>query len=110
MTMSMNIFPSITTIDENNDDWDIRSVTAGNISIRVSAMDTSDVTSVKIIAYVSDPASPLFDQTWTASETTFRGPYLTAASTDYNLWIEVEAAGTATDPAEITVELKVENP
>lgn len=109
MTIYMDIFPSIKTV-ETDAVWDIRSDDTGDIYIRVSAMDTSDVTEVTIIAYVTDPASPLFDETWTASTTTWSGPYTTAATTDYNLWIEVTAAGTATDPASITVDLKVENP
>ena len=109
MTITMNIFPSIRTIDEDAL-WDIRSDSAGDIYIRVSAMDTSDVTEVVIKAYVSDPDTPLFDVTWAASTTTWSGPYNTAASTDYNLWIEVLAAGTAIDPASITVDLKVESP
>lgn len=114
MTVAMNIFPNIRTIDENITtpvDWDIRSVTAGNIFIRVSAMDTSDTTEVLIKAYkTGQVGSPLFSQTWNAQTTTWSGPYLTEDSTDYHLWIEVAGAGTATDPASITVEMKVEGP
>jgi hypothetical protein len=114
MTVAMNIFPNIRTIDENITtpiDWDIRSVTAGNIYIRVSAMDTLDVTEVVIKAYkTGSVGSPLFSKTWSAQTTDWGTAYLTEASTDYHLWIEVEAAGTATDPASITVEMKVENP
>jgi len=114
MTVAMNIFPSIRTIDENITtpiDWDIKSVAAGNIFLRVSAMDTADVTEVIIKAYkTGQVGSPLFSQTWSAQTTTWSGPYLTAASTDYHLWIEVQAAGSATNPASISVEMKVESP
>jgi len=110
MDITMNIFPNARTIDENNDDWDIESVTAGNIYIRVDSMDTSDVAELRIKAFVG--AVDLFDLTWTDAdaEGTFHGPYATDDATIYDLWIEVLAAGTATDPASIALELKVESP
>jgi hypothetical protein len=114
MEITMNIFPSIRTIDENNDDWDIRSNDVGNVYIRVDAMNTTAISEVVIIAYVSDPASPLFDLTWTSAdaEGSWQGPYSTAATTDYNLWIEVLADAQAypTSEESIAVELKVEEP
>jgi len=107
MTITMGIFPSIRTIDEDAA-WDIRSVTAGNIYIRVSTMDTSDVTQVKIKAY--NATATLFDVDWSTSTTTWSGPFLTATGKDYNLWIEVQAASSPTGPASISVDLKVESP
>jgi len=110
MDLEMNIFPSIRTIDENNDDWDIKSVLAGDISIRVDTMDISDVEELRIKAYIG--GTTLFDETWNAADAagTFRGPFTTDDDTTYDLWIEVLANSTATDPASIKVELKVESP
>jgi len=114
MEITMNIFPDIRTIDENNDEWDIRSVTTGDISIRVDAMNTTAISELVIIAYVSDPASPLFSLTWTDADAanSWHGPYTTADGTDYNLWIEVFADPLAQPATEesIAVELKVESP
>ena len=111
MTIELNIFPNIRTIDENNEKK-IRSVDAGDLYIRVSAMDTADIAEVIIVAYETVPATDLFNQTWTGPTATWSGPYTTDDDTDYNLWIEVAATSGATPPgpATITVELMVENP
>jgi len=111
MTITMNIFPDVRTIDEDAA-WNIRSNGTGNIYIRVSAMDTADVAEVRIKAYVG--ATTLFDQAWSTSTTDWSGPYATTGSVAspaiYDLWIEVLGAGTAFGTTSITVDLKVESP
>jgi len=114
MDIAMNIFPDVITIEEDAV-WDIRSTGAGNIYIRVSTMDTNEVAKLKIIAYEDgELASPLFTEEWTGPTTDWIGAtaHMTAAA-DYNLWIEVTGASTATPSpptTTITLELKVETP
>jgi hypothetical protein len=110
MDIEMNIFPDIVTIDEDAS-WDIRSNDTGNMYIRVSSMDTVEVAKVNITAYETDPASPLFSLVWTGPTSSWSTTIGTGNDVDYNLWIEVTGAGTATGPeTTITVEMKVESP
>jgi len=111
MALSMNIFPDIRTIDEDNDVWDLRSVTAGAVYIRVESMNTTAINELRIRAF--NGTGDLFDLTWNSADSAgvFQGPYVTSASNDYDLWIEVEATSVATKtPETITVQLKVEEP
>ena len=119
MEIPLNIFPSITTIDEDSP-WDIRSEGTGDIYIRVSVMDTTEVTDLKIIAYTGVDhtviANQLFDEDWTGPDAAgvWRGGFGTtgteASPVDYNLYIEVTGDEFADADVDITVELKVESP
>jgi len=106
--LSMDIFPNVTTIDENAT-WNIRSTGAGKIFIRVSAMD-SEVDKLNITAY--DGATTLFAIEWTGGTTDWGTGYDTGSgTTDFDLWIEVTgASGISSGTASVTVELKVEEP
>jgi len=107
MDITMNIFPDIKTIDEDAP-WDIRSTGAGDIYIRVSAMD-AEVAKVNITAY--DGATTLFAIEWTSATADWGTGYDTVGTTDFDLWIEVTGAtGITTGSASVTVDLKVEAP
>lgn len=105
MGITMNIFPDITTIDEDAP-WDIRASGAGDVYIRVSTMD-AEVASVKIKAFNT---TTLFEVTWNSATTDWGTGYNTSAL-DYDLWIEVVgASGITTGEASVTVDIKVEEP
>jgi len=119
MDIDMNIFPLIKTV-ETDAAWDIRSEGTGDIYIRVSVMDTTEVTDLKIIAYTGADhtviANQLFDEDWTGPDAAdvWRGGFGTTGSevspVDYNLYIEVTGDEFADADVDITVELKVESP
>ena len=109
LTLSMNIFPEIRTIDEDLTGWDIRSNATGDVYIRVPTLDTNDIDELVITAY--NATDNLFDLTYTDVDNDWTGPFTTpTAAEDYDLRIEVLAADTATDPAQIIIEMKVESP
>jgi len=111
MGITMNIFPDITTIDEDAP-WDIRSTETADIFIRVSAMG-AEVASVYIKA--DNGVDTPFEATWLTATTDWGTGYETTGTdispTDYDLWIEVKGAtGITTGSASVTVDIKVESP
>lgn len=112
---SVNIFPAITTIDENitygiwNDDG-----VSHTIYIRLASTNTNetDVDSINMTIYnggqlftklESNLDSPSYD--WSSGITA-------AANTKYSIWIEIECPDTAVvgHTPSFTFEMKVENP
>lgn len=114
-TYSVNIFPSVKTIDENitygiwNDD------TAGHtVYFRLASENTSttEITSLNYTVYESS-------QMYTKLESDFDSPSLDwstgvslSASTKYTIWLEIECASGASvgNNPQFTFEMKVENP
>jgi len=114
-TYSVNVFPSIKTVDENitygiwNDDGSTRTV---YFRLASENTNTTDVTSLNFTVYDGG-------QLYTKLESNFDNPSLAwssgvtlAASTKYTIWIEIQCpsgAGVGHTP-QFTFEMKVENP
>jgi hypothetical protein len=109
---SFNIFPNVTTIQENATHG-IYSETAGTCYLRISSIsNTTNLERVNVTVYNGGQLKSIV---WNYGESlpqSWGTGFTTAATTYYTIWMEVTGAsvaypGKATD---ITVEMKVESP
>lgn len=115
---SVNIFPSIKTVDDNITYglWNWHASQTRDVYFRLASSNTnsSDVSWIKYYVYLSDPASSLYSKNitdftnfdWDVSATTV------AANTKYAIKVEIKAPTGATvgHTPSWTFEVKVVNP
>ena len=111
-TYSVNIFPSIKTVDENItygvENWDTVSHSCSMHLLSTNAT-TSYVTSINVTVY--NATAQIFTKAWTSfPDTTWTD--FTPYPCNYTMWIEIQCAGTATvgNAVTFTFEMKVESP
>ena len=110
---AVNIFPSITTIDENitYGVWDWVTTTGHTAYFSWSSLTTStNIASLNVTIYNS--TATIYTHEWTSvpSFPTAWESFTTAANTKYTIYLKITATSGATGSSTFTFELKVENP
>jgi len=108
----VNIFPEITTIDENITHgvwcWD---GSPHNASMRISSITNNATNIDTITTYVKSPTNTtMITITWTSGGPTTYQMFEAAATTRYTIWTEIKGKSGATGSSVITYDLKVESP